>query len=128
MMNEKQMIDSILYMLNEYDNMSDFLECENMDKMEFEELHDNGFYSEITCGTYNGVTDTFTPYQLTNENIISTLYTMMNEFEFWEFVNDIVENEAINNNWHDLQYINELVHFYDIIIIKDERKIYIDMN
>lgn len=79
-------------------------------------------------GTYNGATDTFTPYQLTNENIISTLYTMMNEFEFWEFINEIVENEAIENNWHDLQYINELVHFYDIIIIKDERKLYIDMD
>lgn len=128
MMNEKQLIDNILYVLNEYDNMSDFLECENMDHEEFTDLYNDGFYSEITCGTYNGSTDTFTPYELTDQNIIMTLSQMMNDCDFYDFINDITEDEAINNNWHDLQYINELVHFYNIIIIKDEKRLYIDMN
>lgn len=127
-MNNQQIINNIMMALNEYDNMSDFLECENMNHEEFTDLYNNGWYSEITCGTYNGVTDKFTPYELNEENIIMTLSQMMNDFDFWEFVNDLTEDEAINNNWNGLLYINQLVNFYDIIIIKDERKIYIDMN
>lgn len=128
MMNEKQLIDSILYMLNEYDNMQDFLQCENMDREEFTDLCNDGFYSEITCGTYNGATDTFTPYELTDQNIIMTLSQMMSDCDFYDFIDEITENESINNDWNYLQYINELVHFYNIIIIKDEKRLYIDMN
>lgn len=127
-MNNQQIVNNIMIVLNEYDNMQDFLYCENMEHEEFTDLYNNGWYNDITCGTYNGATDTFTPYELNEENIIMTLSQMMNDFNFWEFVNDLTENEAIKDDWHGLQYINELVHFYDIIIIKDERKIYIDMN
>lgn len=51
MMNEKQMIDSILYMLNEYDNMNDFLKCENIDHEEFKELCD--FVDILNIYPYN---------------------------------------------------------------------------
>ena len=128
MMNEKELINNILYALNEYDDMKDFLECENMNRDEFEKLYNNGWYSEITCGVYNGATDTFTPYELTDQNIIMTLSEMMSDFDFYNFVDEITEDKAINNNWNYLQYINEIVYFYDIIIIKDERKIYINMD
>lgn len=124
----KQLKDSVLNSLNEYENMNEFLQCENMDKMEFEEMIGDGWYFDITCGTYNGATDTFTAWKLTNDNIIDTLYQLMPDFDFYNFVDEITENESINNNWDKLQYINELVNFYDIIIIKDINKIYIDMN
>lgn len=127
-MNNKQIINNIMYALNEYDNMNDFFKCNNIDRDVFEELIENGWLCDITCGVYNGVTDTFTPWKLTDDNIIDTLYELMSDFDFYNFVDEITENEAINNNWNKLQYINELVYFYDIIIIKDERKIYIDMD
>ena len=127
-MNNQQIINNITNALIKYDSMQEFLQCENMDKLEFEELCDNGWYSEITCGTFNGASNTFTPYQLNEENVILTLSQMMNDFNFWEFINDLTEDEAINNNWHGLLYINQLVNFYDIIIIEDERRLYIDRN
>lgn len=127
-MNNQQIINNIINALIKYDSMQEFLQCENMDKLEFEELCDNGWYSEITCGTFNGASNTFTPYQLNEENVILTLSQMMNDFNFWEFINDLTEDEAINNNWHGLLYINQLVNFYDIIIIENERRLYIDRN
>lgn len=127
-MNNQQIINNIINALIKYDSMQEFLQCENMDKLEFEELYDNGWYSEITCGTFNGASNTFTPYQLNEENVILTLSQMMNDFNFWEFINDLTEDEAINNNWHGLLYINQLVNFYDIIIIENERRLYIDRN
>lgn len=127
-MNNQQIINNIMNALIKYDSMQEFLQCENMDKLEFEELYDNGWYSEITCGTFNGASNTFTPYQLNEENVILTLSQMMNDFNFWEFINDLTEDEAINNNWHGLLYINQLVNFYDIIIIENERRLYIDRN
>ena len=78
----KELIESIISYVTEYQTLDEYLQSENMTAEDFSEAEENGFIQEITCGTYNGVSDTFTPWNLTPENVAETIRIDMLETDF----------------------------------------------
>ena len=81
----------------------------------FSDQLESGFIQEITCGTYNGATDEFTPWELTDDNIIETVWQALNEDEF---IFDLVVNrDIIQEDWTNADYIREYTEVYEVFII-----------
>ena len=81
----------------------------------FSDQMDRGFLQDITCGTYNGATDEFTPWELTDDNIVETVRQALNEDEF---IFDMVVNRDINQeDWTIADYIREYTEVYEVFII-----------
>lgn len=109
-----------------YDNLEEFLKFNNMDKDEFDNKVMEGWYEDCTCGTYNGALDTFSPWEITPENVADSLIRVFYEME-WDI--NLVDLEG----WEDDSKINRgviLDYFTDssIFIIKDSKRIYLDMD
>ena len=90
----------------------------------FDEQLERGFIHDITCGTYNGATDEFTPWELTDENIVETVRQALNEDEF---IFDMVVNRDINQeDWTIADYIREYTEVYEVFIIGG--RVYVNMD
>ena len=90
----------------------------------FDEQLKSGFIQEITCGTYNGATDEFTPWELTDDNIVETMRQALNEDEF---IFDMVVNRDINQeDWTIADYIREYTEVYEVFIIGG--RVYVNMD
>ena len=90
----------------------------------FGEQLDCGFIQDITCGTYNGATDKFTPWELTDDNIVRTVWQALNEDEF---IFDMVVNRDINQeDWTNADYIREYTEVYEVFIVGG--RVYVNMD
>ena len=90
----------------------------------FSDQMDRGFLQDITCGTYNGATDEFTPWELTDDNIVETVRQALNEDEF---IFDMVVNRDINQeDWTIADYIREYTEVYEVFIIGG--RVYVNMD
>ena len=81
----------------------------------FDEQLDSGFIHDITCGTYNGATDEFTPWQITDKNILDTIWRALNEDEF--IFDMVVNRDIIQEDWNNDDYIREYTEVYEVFII-----------
>ena len=81
----------------------------------FDEQLERGFIHDITCGTYNGATDEFTPWQLNNINILDTIWQALNEDEF--IFDMVVNRDIIQEDWNNDDYIREYTEVYEVFII-----------
>lgn len=109
-----------------YDNLDEFLKFNNMNKDEFDENLTDSWYLDCTCGTYNGASDTFDPWEINSKNVADSLVNIFNEAN-WE--EELMELEG----WTDDSKINrdsilDYVLYDEVFIIKDDRSIYIDRN
>lgn len=102
-----------------YKDFEEFSKYKNMDE-------ENGFIIDITCGTYNGATNTFTPWRITDDNIIDTLIQALSDLDYYNIIANMIDEDI--SNWKTEQFIYELVSFENIFIIEDTRNIYIDRN
>lgn len=82
---------------------------------DWEYMEDRGFIHDITCGTYNGATDEFTPWELTDDNIIETVWQALNEDEF--IFDMVVNRDIIQEDWTNADYIREYTEVYEVFII-----------
>lgn len=113
------MKDLILSNITKYKDFEEFSKYKNMDE-------ENGFIIDITCGTYNGATNTFTPWRITDDNIIDTLIQALSDLDYYNIIANMIDEDI--SNWKTEQFIYELVSFENIFIIEDTRNIYIDRN
>lgn len=81
----------------------------------FADQMDSGFLQEITCGTYNGATDEFDPWELTDNNIIETVWQALNEDEF--IFDMVVNRDIIQEDWTNADYLREYTEVYEVFII-----------
>lgn len=81
----------------------------------FSDQMDRGFLQDITCGTYNGATDEFTPWELTDDNIIETVWQALNEDEF--IFDMVVNRDIILEDWTNADYIREYTEVYEVFIV-----------
>ena len=81
----------------------------------FSDQLESGFIQEITCGTYNGATDEFTPWELTDDNIIETVWQALNEDEF--IFDMVVNRDIIQEDFTNADYIREYTEVYEVFII-----------
>ena len=81
----------------------------------FGEQLERGFIQDITCGTYNGATDEFTPWQINDTNILSMLYEEVHESGFIDDM--LINRDIIQEDWTNADYIREYTEVYEVFII-----------
>jgi len=97
----------ILSNITKYENFEEYSKYMNTDKEEFKENEANGFVINITCGTYNGATDEFTPCRITDDNIIDTLVQALSDLDYYNIIANMVDEDT--TNWKIEKFIYELV-------------------
>ena len=92
-----------------YKDFDEYLKFTNTDPQEFDDKVEEGFIQELTLGTYNGASNTFTPNNPTNENIKNAIYRYLVE----------TCQESTDNDTEQLsQYV---------FIIQDTKEIYLEV-
>lgn len=85
---------------------------------DFADQMERGFIHDITCGTYNGATDDFTPWTLNDNNILDTIFNALHEEDFYEFV-AMYEDPLTFDEWSNADWIREYTEVYEVFIIGD---------
>ena len=83
----------------------------------FDEQLERGFIQDITCGTYNGAIDKFTPWQLNNNNILDTILNALHYEDFYNYVAMYSDEMADLENWSNADWIREYSEVYEVFII-----------
>ena len=134
--------EMILSHIERYDSIEDFMRTKyygmkNTTKEEcleeFEDTMKSGFIHNITCGTYNGATDTFDPWELTDDNIVEMIFNEMHESDFYNgygyiFLEDEDGNETVEaleqwsnfEQWSNLRWTYEFSELFNILVIGKE--------
>lgn len=109
-----------------YDNLDEFLKFNNMDTDEFDEKVMNGWYEDCTCGTYNGASNIFSPWEINPKNVADSLVNAFYDMD-WDL--NLIELEGWEDDIKDdrdaiLNYFTN----YNIFILKDSKRIYLDLE
>lgn len=111
------------------ENMQALLHTLGLDDMdEFNSYVENLEIQDITCGTYNGASDTFTPWDITESNIHEAVKQFMNETEFEYYNRDyLIDTLAETGEYEPTQSDYETLFFntYYIYAIKDTKQVFI---
>ena len=116
-----------------YDSKAEYIRLSFMDVKTDEEAAevfsdqmDLGFIQDITCGTYNGATDEFTPWQINDNNILDTILNALHEEDFYDLVTQYEEDENALNEWSNADRIREYTEVYEVFIIGD--RVYVNQD
>ena len=116
-MNSKQneKIEIALNNISHYKDFEEFEKYNNLDQEDFKERMEDNYIQDITPGTYNGASDTFTKNIINNENIINTIITDIRDIDFYNFFEDefIEENNIKNSSDWILLY----TEFYEVFTL-----------
>ena len=104
------------YMAGKYADVTDESAAED-----FELSLDLGYIQDITCGTYNGATQTFTPWEISDNNILDTILNALHEDDFYNFVAMYLEDHSDElaelERWTNADYIREYTEVYEVFTI-----------
>ena len=92
----------------------------------FDEQLERGFIQDITCGTYNGAIDKFTPWELNNNNILDTILNALHYEDFYNYVAMYSDEMADLENWSNADWIREYTEVYEVFIIGD--RVYVNQD
>ena len=99
---ENEKIEIALNNIVHYKDFEEFEKYNNLDQEDFKERIEDNYIQDITLGTYNGASDTFTKNIINNENIINTIITDIRDIDFYNFFEDeFIEEDNIktSNDW-----------------------------
>ena len=121
---ENEKIEIVLNNIVHYKDFEEFEKYNNLDQEDFKERIENNYIQDITPGTYNGASDTFTKNIINNENIINTIITDIKNIDFYNFFEDefIEENNIKTSNDWVLLY----TEFYYVFTL--DNSIYVELN
>ena len=116
-MNSKQneKIKMILNNIIHYKDFEEFEKYNNLDREDFKERIEDNYIHDITLGTYNGASDTFTKNIINNENIINTIITDIRDIDFYNFFEDEFIEE--NNIKTSSDWILLYTEFYEVFTL-----------
>lgn len=121
---DKEQNSIALMNVSYYDSKAEYIrltfpgvEADEEASEEFSDKIESGFIQDITCGTYNGATDEFTPWQLNDNNILDTILNALHEEDFYEFVAMYEEVVEELEQWSNADYIREYTEIYEVFII-----------
>ena len=107
-----------------YDSKAEYIRLSFMDVKTDEEAaevftdqSESGFIQDITCGTYNGAIDKFTPWELNNNNILDTILNALHYEDFYNYVAMYSDEMADLENWSNADWIREYSEVYEVFII-----------
>ena len=91
---------------------------------------ERGFIHDITCGTYNGASDTFDPWSVNDENILDTIHNDIMDNDFYNFVASYMYDDTDDleelKEWTDADYIREYTEVYTVFIIGNNVYVNVD--
>lgn len=111
------------YIEGNIENYSDFEEYEKFNHVsleEFKEHQGSGFITEITCGTYNGATNTFKPWSINLDNLINTILQDIRDCDYYDVLDDYAENHTT------MDYVASYTEFYQVFTIGN--KVFVDLD
>ena len=92
----------------------------------FADQLDSGFIQDITCGTYNGATDEFTPWKINDNNILDTILNALHDEDFYNFIAQYEGDENALNGWSNADWIREYTEVYEVFII--DGRVYVNQD
>lgn len=114
----EELKEFILANITHYEDFEEYEKYNNLTYEEFEDCRESGFIYEITCGTYNGATDTFDPWAV--NNLISAIINDIREGDLYESLEDFV------GGTRNIDYALAYSELYNVFTIGDY--IYVDMD
>lgn len=124
---DKEQNSIALMNVNYYDNKAEYMrllypgiETDEEGIEEFSDKVENGFIFDITCGTYNGATDDFTPWALTDNNILDTILNALHENQYCDtgYYGNCTEEESKEfEEWSNADWIRAYTEDYNVFII-----------
>ena len=97
---------------------------------DFADQMDSGYIQDITCGTYNGESQSFTPWRLTDNNILDTILDALHGDDFYNFVamynEDHPDEMAELERWTDADWIREFTEVYEVFTI--DGRVYVNKD
>ena len=106
-----------------YDSKADYMAdtfadvSEETGAADFTDQEERGFIQDITCGTYNGATQTFTPWEISDNNLLDTILNALHEDEFIEVFSGLMEGSEDVSRWSNADWIREYTEVYEVFTI-----------
>lgn len=116
----EELKEFILANITHYEDFEEYAKYNNLTHEEFEEEQERGFIQEITCGTYNGATDTFDPWEIDEGNLIDTIIQDIGDGVLYESLKDYVEGDSY------IDYALAYSELYKVFTL--EGKVYVDLD
>ena len=104
----------------EYEDFEEYSEANHVTLEEFENYKESGFIQDITCGTYNGATDTFDPWEISLDNLIDTILQDIRDCDYHQVLNDYTDVQT------PLGYVLAYTEMYNVFTIGE--KVYVDLD
>ena len=116
----EELKEFILYNIVHYESLEEYEKYNNMDAEEFKDKVEDGFIADITCGTYNGATQTFTPWEINDNNLVDTIIQDIRDGDLYESLEDFTEGDRY------IDYALAYVELYKVFTL--DGRVYIDMD
>lgn len=110
----------ILANITHYEDFEEYSKYNNVTLEEFEEDKENGFIYDMTCGTYNGATQTFTPWEINDNNLIDTIIQDIGDGVLYESLEDFTEGTRY------IDYALAYAELYTVFTL--DGKVYVDLD
>ena len=123
---DKEQNSIALMNVNYYDSKAEYMTnifadvTEETSEEDFNEQVERGLIFDITCGTYNGATREFTPWTLTDVNILDTILNALHENQYCDtgYYGNCTEEESKEfEEWSSADWIRAYTEDYNIFII-----------
>lgn len=118
---DKEQNNIALMNVSYYDSIYEFMDSTGAGYSEDEALSDwefmkeIGSIQEITRGTYNGATNDFDPWELSDNNILDTIYEEAHNSGFIDHM--IINRDIILEDWNNADYVQEYTELFEVFII-----------
>ena len=117
----EELKEFILGNIEHYEDFAEYSKDNNTSLEEFTDYQERGFIQDITCGTYNGATNTFTPWEANDDNnLIRAIINDIRLSDLYESLEDYVEGTR------NIDYALTYSEIYNVFTIGNS--IYVDLD
>ena len=106
--------------IEHYKDFEEYSDANPVTLEEFEDYKERGFIQDITCGTYNGATNTFTPWEINLDNLINTILQDIRDCDYYQVLNDYTDVQT------PLGYVLAYTEMYNVFTIGE--RVYVDLD
>ena len=106
--------------IEHYKDFEEYSDANHVTLEEFKDYRESGFINEITCGTYNGATDTFDPWEISLDNLINTILQDIRDCDYYQVLNDYTDVQT------PLGYVLAYTEMYNVFTIGEQ--VFVDLD
>ena len=116
----EELKEFILGNIEHYKDFEEYSKYNNLTLEEFEDYQERGFIQDITCGTYNGATDTFDPWEINEGNLIDTIFQDIQDGDLYEGL------EEYSEGTRNIDYILTYTEMYKVFTVGEQ--VFVDLD